>query len=165
MTKEKRIKEVKKTLEKKEVVMKKKISMWPIVTICFLIFVFLQTQKAYTQEVEVKHQVISLLVDAVKPATANIKPGTTVIWVNESPGMVEIRFTNTESMILACGSPLRFVQDLQGRFISDMIPFAGVASICFIQKGEFSYAVTRGPRDVEEGKDTTKEYTGKIVVE
>jgi len=132
---------------------------------CFLVGLVCAAPVAYTQEAEENHKVISLLSDAVKPAAATIKPGTTVIWVNESPGMVEIRFTNTENMILACGSPLRFIQDLQGRFISDMIPFAGVASICFIKKGEFSFVVSRGPRDVEAGKDVTKEYEGKIVVE
>lgn len=131
----------------------------------FCLCLFLCAQSVYGQEAQEKYQVISMMADQVKPTTATISPGTTVIWINESPGMVEIHFTNTGSMALTCGSPLRFVPDIEGQFISDMIPFAGVASICFLQKGEFSYSAKRAPSDTSTGKDSAKEYKGKIVVQ
>lgn len=144
--------------------MKKMKNVWAILVACFLVSLVFGVQGTYAEEAEAKPQVIQLLASGINPATATIKPGTTVIWVNESPGEVEVRFTNTENMMMACGSPLRFIQDLEGQFISDMIPFAGVASICFIKKGEFSYVVARGPRGVGEGEDETKEYTGKLII-
>lgn len=144
--------------------MKKIKSVWAIVAACCLVGLVFGAQAACAEEGAQEPQVVHLLTSGIEPAAATIKPGTTVIWVNESPGEVEIRFTNTENMIMACGSPLRFLQDLEGQFVSDMIPFAGVASICFIKKGEFSYVASRGPTDIEAGKDVTKEYTGKIVI-
>ena len=144
--------------------MKKMKSVWAILVACSLVSLVFGAQVAYTEEGAQEPQVVHLLVSGIEPGTATIKPGTTVIWVNESPGEVEIRFTNTETMMLACGSPLRFVQDLEGQFISDMIPFAGVASICFIQKGEFSYVAARSPSGLEAGEDVTKEYKGTIIV-
>jgi len=136
-----------------------------LIATCLCCSLFLCGQSVNSQEVQEKYQVISMLSNQIKPSTATICPGTTVIWINESPGMVEIHFTNTGSMALVCGSPLRFVPDIEGQFISDMIPFAGVASICFIQKGEFSYVAKRGPSDIATDKDSTKEYQGKIVVQ
>lgn len=123
--------------------------------------IFSHIQPAYSEEVQEKHRVISLLPNEVKPAEVSICIGTTVVWVNEAPGMVEIQFTNTENMDTDCDSPIRFVRNLEGQFISDIIPFAGIASICFIKKGTFNYTAKRVTTDTK----IIREYKGSIIVQ
>jgi plastocyanin len=145
--------------------MKVKKSVWMIVSIGVCInLIFFTGLVCSQQETEQKHQVISMLPDSIKPLTATVAPGTTVIWINEGRGMVEIMFTNSKSMITACGSPLGFAEGLPGQFISNMIPFASVASLCFLEKGEFNYTALRAPTGTTPPNDQTREYKGKIIV-
>ena len=101
----------------------------------------------------------------ISPKVLNIKPGTIVIWVNDSRSEINIQFSGKQ-VTLACKSPVHFVVDDQGSYIADRIPKDAVASLCFIEKGEFNY-VTRGfYRETGlKSMGKTKEYKGKIVVE
>ena len=110
-----------------------------------------------------KCQVIRCLLGEIIPASATISRGTTVVWINESPGEIEVQFTNTESIYAYCENPVRFIKDpIRGQRVSDKIPFAGVGSICFIQKGEFSYTVKRFGKSPA---GNAPELTGKITVQ
>ncbi len=74
----------------------------------------------------------------ITPAVVEIKPGTTVIWVNDSRAPLEIQFQGRE-VTLACKSPVHFIVDETGSFMSNRIPQGSVASLCFVEKGEFHY--------------------------
>ena len=115
-------------------------------------------------EEQAKHQVVSLLPNEAKPAAVTISKGTTMIWINESKGMVEIQFTNTADMLMSCDSPLGFMRAIEGQFISDKVPFRAVASLCFIKDGEFNYTVLRDPTSTTPPADQTREFKGKIIV-
>jgi hypothetical protein len=132
------------------------------IAVCFSIFALTQAGLAQ-QALQQKCQVIRCLLGEIIPASATISRGTTVVWINESPGEIEVQFTNTESIYAYCENPVRFIKDpIRGQLVSDKIPFAGVGSICFIQKGEFSYTIKRF------GKlpaDNAKELAAKIVVQ
>ena len=101
----------------------------------------------------------------VSPKAVTVKPGTVVIWVNDSRSLIGIQFKGKQ-VTLACKSPVHFVVDETGSYIADQIPQDAVASLCFLEKGEFKY-VTRGSYSETGGAnvDKIKEYTGKIVVE
>jgi hypothetical protein len=101
----------------------------------------------------------------ISPKVISIKPGTIVIWVNDSRSMINIQFGGKQ-VTLACKSPVHFVVNEQGSYIADRIPPDAVASLCFVEKGEFNY-VTRGSYGETGGKalKKIKEYKGKIVVE
>ena len=134
-----------------------------LVVILLCVFLGFFAEGVNSQE-QAKHQVISLLPNEAKPATVTISKGTTVIWINEGKGMVEIRFTNTESMMMTCDSPLGFMRGIEGQFISDKVPFRGVASLCFIKDGEFNYTIERDPSGTAPPADQTREFKGKIIV-
>jgi hypothetical protein len=113
------------------------------------------------------------IVDTTVPVQ-RIKAGTTVVWVNDLTGiMLEIQFTGKQ-VTMACKSPVHFIVDENESFISNKIPFGAVASLCFIEKGEFDYIVKRtasvkgpsyglGPSDSRQ--PYYKDLTGKIIVE
>jgi hypothetical protein len=85
------------------------------------------------------------IVDTAIPVE-KIKAGTTVVWINDLTGiMLEIQFTGKQ-VTLACKSPVHFIVDEDGMFISNKIPFGAVASLCFVEKGAFDYTVKRTPR-------------------
>ena len=135
-----------------------------LVVILLCVFLGFFAEGVNSQE-QAKHQVVSLLPNETKPATVTISKGTTMIWINEGKGMVEIKFTNTENMLMTCDSPLGFIKDFESRqFISDQIPFRGVASLCFIKDGEFNYTVERGPSGTAPPADQTREFKGKVIV-
>lgn len=100
------------------------------------------------------------------PEVAKVKAGTTVIWINESKSYAEIAFTD-KKVTLACQNPVHFVVDENGAFVSNLIPFGAVASLCFIEKGEFDYAMTMKPtrRSVEPYYGKPQIAKGKVIVE
>jgi plastocyanin len=100
----------------------------------------------------------------LSPATATVKPGTTVVWVNEADSPVEIQFDGKQ-VTMACQNPVHFVVDDKGSFISNNIPMGAVASLCFIEKGEFNYTVRRALKPTLSYKETPKEFKGKIIVQ
>ena len=121
---------------------------------CFsILIVFAQTAKAEDNE-QVQYKVIRLLSDAIIPLTLTIRLGTVVIWVNEDRETAKIQFSNPGNSILSCDGSDRFNSDSK-QVISAEVPFAGLESICLIQKGEFNYTVKRG----------SKQMVGKIIIQ
>ena len=109
---------------------------------------------AQNKEVEKTYQVIRLLSNKIVPSVTTIKLGTVVIWVNEDSKPTEIRFVNANDMVITCEGSKNPIADPE-KIIFEMIPCAGVKSLCLIQKGEFTYVVKRG----------YWEFEGKIIVE
>ena len=152
----------------------KKLFTLPLILSCVLLFCWsvLCTNASESKEELVKegakdsYKVIRLhSYGGISPKVLNIKPGTIVIWVNDSRSEINIQFEGKQ-VTLACKSPVHFVVDDQGSYIADRIPKDAVASLCFIEKGEFNY-VTRGFYGETGSKSMGKieEYKGKIVVE
>jgi len=102
----------------------------------------------------------------ITPPELKVKPGTTVVWVNDSRAMLELQFEGKQ-VTLACKSPVHFNIDENGSFISDRIPQDSVASLCFVEKGEFTYVARKAPSGTADQprQQSVKEFKGKIIVE
>ena len=101
----------------------------------------------------------------ISPAEAVIKPGTTVVWVNDFRAQLELQFQGKQ-VTLACKSPVHFTVNEDGSFISDRIPEDSVASLCFVEKGEFPYVLRNvGGKTYPTRADDIKEFRGKIIVQ
>lgn len=101
----------------------------------------------------------------ITPPELTVKQGTTVVWVNDSRAMIEIKFEGKQ-VTLACKSPVHFMVDDDGSFLSDRIPQDSVASLCFVEKGEFNYVARKAPGgSASEIRETVKEFKGKIIVQ
>ena len=102
----------------------------------------------------------------INPGELTIQRGTTVIWINESSSIVELQFEGKQ-VTLACKSPVHFIVDEKGSFISDRIPAGSVASLCFVEKGEYNYVMRKvllfSP--TLEARPYNKEFRGKIIVQ
>lgn len=113
---------------------------------------------------ELEYKVVRLYeTGGIEPKNLTVEPGTTVIWINESKSLAEIEFTDKQ-VTLACGSPVRFVVDDRGTYVSEKIFRGTVASLCFTEAGEFEYAVKREPRRAAAVPAAPPDVTGKIVV-
>lgn len=102
----------------------------------------------------------------VTPDAITVEPGTTVIWINNAKRAMEISFEGKQ-VTLACKSPVHFVIDEQGSFLSNRIPSGSVASLCFIEKGEFSYVARNVLSSYAAGvpyEDRPRECKGKVIV-
>lgn len=101
----------------------------------------------------------------ITPPELTVKPGTTVVWVNDSRAMLELQFEGKQ-VTLACKSPVHFNIDENGSFISDRIPQDSVASLCFVEKGEFTYVARKAAASTaDQPRSSIKEFKGKITVE
>jgi len=101
----------------------------------------------------------------ITPPELNVKAGTTVVWVNDSRAMLELKFEGKQ-VTLACKSPVHFIIDEDGSFLSDRIPQDSVASLCFVEKGVFNYVARKAQTgSIDSIRDTVKEFKGKITVE
>ncbi|MBN2106514.1 MAG: hypothetical protein JW832_03750 [Deltaproteobacteria bacterium] len=113
------------------------------------------------------HQIIRIHYSgAVMPSSITVQPGSTVVWINEAKSPVEIRFEGKQ-VSLACKSPVHFVLDEGGFFISDRIPTGGVASMCFIEPGEFNFVARKVPTAYAAGlseRQRIQEFKGKVFV-
>ena len=125
-----------------------------VLLLCFTLMYLTGMASAQEKEVEVEYQVIRLLSNKIVPSVTTIKLGTVVIWVNEDSKSTEIRFINADGMVIACDGSKSNIADPE-QVITQMIPLAGVESLCLVQKGEFNYVVKRG----------FWEFEGKIIVE
>jgi plastocyanin len=94
------------------------------------------------EESTMKYMVIRLLEDSIDPPQLTIKQGTVIIWVNEAHETAHIQFANKEMASCLNGSSVAGSQSGQGIFLK--LDFGRTESICLVQKGEFSYKVTRG---------------------
>jgi len=113
------------------------------------------------------HQIIRIHYSgAVMPEVLTVKPGATVVWINDSKSPVELQFEGKQ-VTLACKSPVHFIVNDDGSFISDKIPTGSVASLCFIEKGEFSYTARKvlaaSPERLGD-RERIQEFKGKIIV-
>jgi hypothetical protein len=88
------------------------------------------------------------------------------VWVNNSRSQLELKFEGKQ-VTLACKSPVHFLIDEDGSFISDRIPQDSVASLCFVEKGEFNYVLRKAPGSgaISQMRENIKEFKGKVIVQ
>ena len=97
---------------------------------------------AYAAE-QSKTKMIIITSDSVSPKTANVAKGTTVIWLNNTNGSVNIFFSKGKEVEAVCAAPSRFALDTEGKYNSGSIPEGGTASVCFIEAGKYLFDVVR----------------------
>jgi len=102
----------------------------------------------------------------ISPADVIVKAGTTVIWMNDSRAPVQLQFQGRQ-VTMACKSPVNFVIDENGSFISNLIPQGSVASLCFVEKGTYNYVFRKGMTATAgyDLRESIKEFKGIITVE
>ncbi len=112
------------------------------------------------------HQLIRLnYLAGISPADVTVQAGTTVIWMNDARAMVQLQFEG-QQVTMACKSPVNFVIDSQGSFISNLIPQGSVASLCFVEKGTYNYVFRKAPEGATyQPRGAIKDYKGIITVE
>ena len=103
--------------------------------------------------------------EGVSPLNLFITPGTVVVWLNDyKTSPVEVKFPD-KKVTMACQSPVNFSISKEGTYVSNSIPFGGVASLCFIEPGTFKYIVERARPLVEVQSDLNPfRFEGQIVV-
>ena len=102
----------------------------------------------------------------ITPKEVTVPRGTTIIWHNNSRATLEIQFEG-KPVTMACKSPTHFVIDESGSFLSDRIPQGSVASLCFVEKGEFNYVARKvffPSGAAYDYRENIKEFKGKITV-
>jgi plastocyanin len=103
---------------------------------------------------------------AVIPESITVKPGSTVVWINESQQPFEIQFEGKQ-VSLACKNPVHFVLSEDGVFISDRIPTGAVASMCFIETGEFNFVARKVSTSYSAAlsdRRKIQEFKGQVIV-
>ena len=104
-----------------------------------------------------------LTADANAVTTVQVKAGTTVIWLNDTSRVLEIEFTGKQ-VTMACGSAVGFFVNEEGSYTSQKIVPQAVVSLCFLEPGEYPYALLLGKlkgQDPLQGKN----FKGTIIVE
>lgn len=155
--------------------MKAKRNVWLAMVVCLCFGLMLSFGSAFSQAEKSEKiqpekkiagtQIIRLHSSGgINPAKATVVPGTTVIWINEADSPVEIQFEGKQ-VTMACQNPVHFVIDDKGSFVSNNIPLGAVASLCFIEKGEFNYVVRRALKPSQSYKESPAEFKGKITVQ
>ena len=141
----------------------------PVVFLCACLML-ISTAGAEEEQQKVKqHKIVRLhFLGGISPDTVTIEPGTTVVWINDARSAVELQFEGKQ-VTLACKSPVHFIIDEAGSYLSDRIPQGSVASLCFVEKGEFSYVLRkaefdRGKQSLDVTRTTIKEFRGKVIV-
>jgi len=110
-----------------------------------------------------KAVIISITSDDLTLRPITINSGTPVVWLNNSRRIMTIEFTGKQ-VTMACDSPTNFYINEQGTFISNKIIINATASLCFIEKGEYTYDVVFRSY---QGQDpwTRRTFKGKIIVQ
>jgi plastocyanin len=103
-------------------------------------------------------------IGGVSPDEITVKAGTTVIWMNDSRAPVQLQFQG-QQVTMACKSPVNFIIDEHGSFISNAIPQGSVASLCFVEKGDFEYVLRKGSTGATYERREAVEFKGRITVE
>ena len=103
--------------------------------------------------------------EGVSPLNLFITPGTVVVWLNDyKTSPIEVKFPDKQ-VTMACQSPVNFNISKEGTYVSNSIPFGGVASLCFIEPGTFKYIIERARPEVEVQRDLNPfRFEGQIVV-
>ena len=92
-------------------------------------------------ETVIKTAVMKKEPSGISPNHLTVKLGTTIVWFNNDPEPVTIKFI--DKLGIACRAPVNFYSDLWGYYETSTIPQGGTASICFIYKGDYKYEVRR----------------------
>ncbi len=115
------------------------------------------------QGVDVKHSVVRIRgYEGVSPLNLFIAPGTVVVWINQYQGNVKISFPG-KKVTLACKSPVNFLINDQGIFVSQSVRYGAVASLCFVERGTFDYVIERSPASASAQSEGFR-FEGKIIV-
>jgi plastocyanin len=94
-----------------------------------------------TEEMKITQKIVTFSeIDGLRPPELTSKPGTTVIWVNQSDRSIEILFLD-KKVVLACSSPTNFFVGKDGAYESNKIYAGNTASLCFVEKGKYEYKV------------------------
>jgi len=135
------------------------------IVVCGLIGSVLFGNAVAGKDQKLKTQIVRIQGDAgVEPLNLIITPGTVVVWLNEfniSP--VAVLFPD-KKVTMACQSPVNFNISKDGTYVSNAIPYGGVASLCFIEKGTFKYAIYRADPSQQSQLGNPFRFEGKIVV-
>jgi len=116
-----------------------------------------------SKEFKVDHKVIIILEkEGLVPNVVMAKRGTTVIWINYSDFPKEIKFLK-EQVKTACRNPLNFFVNKSGVFQSNKLSTGAVASLCFIDKGEFEYQLEY-PKGEDRSRADAKRLKGVVKV-
>ena len=119
------------------------------------------------EEQQLKTQIVRIHGFAgVEPLNLMITPGTVVVWLNDyriSP--VEVLFPD-KKVTMACQSPVNFSISKEGTYVSNSIPYGGVASLCFIEPCTFKYIIERARPQVGDymNRGNPFRFEGQIVV-
>jgi plastocyanin len=99
----------------------------------------LEVAEEKTDDMKISNKIVVVkTLEEPYPATLFASLGTTVIWVNHSRFSVEVIFIGKQ-VVLACGSPVNFFVGKDGSYESHKIPSGGTASLCFLEKGRYTY--------------------------
>jgi plastocyanin len=131
-----------------------------------LVFSILTGSTFAGEEQQLKTQIVRIQGNAgVSPLNLSITPGTVVVWLNDyriTP--VEVMFPD-KKVTMACQSPVNFSISKDGIYVSNSIPYGGVASLCFIEPGTFKYVIERArPQMMDEVRGNPFRFEGQIVV-
>jgi hypothetical protein len=71
-----------------------------------------------------------------------------------------------KKVTMACQSPVNFTISKEGTYVSNSIPYGGVASLCFIEPGTFKYIIERAkPQGADYlNRGNPFRFEGQIVV-
>lgn len=138
--------------------------LWSILLACLLIS-HAQCIVMAGEEQPLKTQIVRIKgYEGVTPLNLFITPGTVVVWLNDykiSP--VEITFPE-KKVTMACQSPVNFSISKDGTYVSNSIPFGGVASLCFVETGTFKYVIEKARPQIEDDLRNPFKFEGQIVV-
>lgn len=119
---------------------------------------------AEEDEIKVEAQVVNISTDkGLSPATIKAKPGTIIIWVNKSFVPQEILFSD-KKVVVSCDAPVNFFVGKNGAYESAKIPFGGIASLCFIEKGKYEYELRSSKTFYETYTPMQRKYKGSITI-
>ena len=122
------------------------------------------TFAAEEAELTVGVQVVNITTDkGLSSATINAKRGTTVIWVNKTFVPQEMLFTD-KKVVLSCNAPVNFFVGKERAYESGKIPFGGIASLCFIEKGTYEYEMRSSKTFYETYSPIKRENKGSITI-
>jgi plastocyanin len=131
-----------------------------------LTIIFFQGTASYGQVVSGSnnsHKIIYINAErGIEPREVTVAKGTTVVWINNSDTRLQLKFTG-QQVSLACAAPVNFSMDENNVFISTGIPLGGVASLCFVEKGEFKYQLIK--RDQYGAPSKLEKFNGGIKVQ
>jgi len=119
--------------------------------------------KTWAAEKAEQHVTVAVkkMPDGLSINPVRVKRGEPVIWVNHDPEPIKIKILT--KLGIACAAPVNFYGDLFGLYESIQIAQHAVASICFLEKGEYTY---EAHRFVKSGDKVDEQIIpGKIIVE